>query len=101
MRQGLLCALLLYVTLDLSLPDLPGAFAFDPDASVESVDVARARPPAKIPVLPVPSSDDRLFLTNLRHRLPPSRSISASATPVVKWLPRAHCALPHSSEDPH
>jgi hypothetical protein len=32
-----LCAVLLYLALDLSLPMLPGAFEFAPDASVESI----------------------------------------------------------------
>jgi hypothetical protein len=38
-RQGraLLLAILVYVSLDLCLPMLPGAFVFDADASVESI----------------------------------------------------------------
>jgi hypothetical protein len=35
--------ILIYVGLDLCLPDMPGAFVFDPAGSVESIAVARGR----------------------------------------------------------
>lgn len=41
--HALLLGLLVYVTLDLSLPSMPGAFVFDAGDSVESVQMSRAR----------------------------------------------------------
>jgi hypothetical protein len=38
-------ALLLYITLDLADPQVPGALNFDPDECVEAVDVQKTRPP--------------------------------------------------------
>jgi hypothetical protein len=42
-RRGFLCALLLYFAFDLSLPMLPGAFVFEPENSIESIQVQRGR----------------------------------------------------------
>ena len=42
-RWPLLVAVLVYVTLDLSLPSMPGAFVFDADDTVESIQRARIR----------------------------------------------------------
>jgi hypothetical protein len=54
--------LLVYVTLDLSLPAMPGAFVFDPSASVESAQMNRGRAagdvvlrPARPPLSPPPA----------------------------------------------
>jgi len=41
--RGVLFAILVYVTLDLSLPAMPGAFVFEPADSAESTQV-RAQP---------------------------------------------------------
>ena len=43
LRRRLLLAVLVYVTLDLSLPSMPGAFVFDPGDSVESIQMSRER----------------------------------------------------------
>ena len=48
-------AILVYVTLDLSLPTMPGAFVFEPDDSVESIGGGRLV--AKIVVVPAPGGD--------------------------------------------
>ena len=42
-RRGLRLLILIYVALDLSLAEMPGAFVFDPAQSVESIDAARGR----------------------------------------------------------
>jgi len=39
--RRVLLTVLVYVTLDLSLASMPGAFVFDPDDSVESVQMTR------------------------------------------------------------
>lgn len=51
-RPALLLAILVYVTLDLSLAMMPGAFQFEPADSVETVQIGRARAAARIVVLP-------------------------------------------------
>jgi hypothetical protein len=43
LRRAGLVGFLVYVTLDLSLPAMPGAFVFEADNSVESVHSARGR----------------------------------------------------------
>jgi hypothetical protein len=53
-RRGLLLVVLVYVAFDFSLADMPGAFMFDADASIESVEVVRGRAPAEVIVLAAP-----------------------------------------------
>jgi hypothetical protein len=58
-RQVLVLAVLVYVSLDLSMAEMPGAFVFEPAESVESVHGARARgaePLVAIPASPSPSA---------------------------------------------
>jgi hypothetical protein len=43
MPAGLVFAILVYVTVDLSAPMVPGAFVFEPGDSVESAQGSRAR----------------------------------------------------------
>jgi hypothetical protein len=43
LRRAGLVGLLIYVTLDLSLPAMPGAFVFEADESIESLQSARGR----------------------------------------------------------
>jgi hypothetical protein len=53
-HRARLAAILLYVALDLSLPSMPGAFEFDPAASVEGTHSARPRITAEVTVAPLP-----------------------------------------------
>jgi hypothetical protein len=99
----LLGAFLVYVALDLSLPAMPGAFVFDVGDSVEGTHGGRNRlvsshaiAPAMAGQMPI-VSEPRV---GLPQRLPPSRVVrqSVSAEPA---LPRAACARPPASDDPH
>jgi hypothetical protein len=56
-RSALLVAVLVYVTLDLSIPSMPGAFVFDPGHSVESVQHARARATAEAVMRPASAGE--------------------------------------------
>ena len=56
-RRVMLCTLLIYVTLDLSLPMMPGAFMFEAEASVESAHASRGRAGADVVVAPRPAAD--------------------------------------------
>jgi hypothetical protein len=79
-RRSTLCAILIYVALDLSLPMMPGAFVFEADASVESVqgsrgragvDVAVAAPPALDRLTPALPGAAVVRPTRLRQARPP------------------------------
>jgi hypothetical protein len=104
-RRAALLALLVYVTLDLSLPAMPGAFVFEPADSVESVHAGRVRV-ATVVVSP-PCTDPSTSLSCDRDaRLPTPARLAADraprTTPVA--LPRAaltESRSPASSADPH
>jgi hypothetical protein len=104
-RRGLLLVILIYVALDLSSCEMPGAFVFDAASSVESIHDARARTTATIIVLPTPARESFVLSQQARgeitHRLPQGSEVADSRLPVVNRLPRATCASPPSSEDPH
>jgi hypothetical protein len=99
-----LLAILVYVTLDLSLPAMPGAFVFDPEASVESLHLTRARAAGDVVVVPE-------LLRNLLMPSPPRVEIRARSAPasqvalprrhLVRSLPRATSDPPAPSEEPH
>ena len=98
-----LVAVLIYVSLDLSLPMMPGAFVFDVGDSVESVQISRGRVAAEVqrafayrsPLVSQPrvEVDDR--------QLVPHREVTPRGRPVVNVLPRAALNPAPSSEDPH
>lgn len=104
LRPVFLLAILIYLTLDLSLAMMPGAFQFDLADSVETVQANRARPVEKVVVLPtVPGAglalpvapldvvDGRVW-TRPREGLDPL---------VTAWTPRAARAPAPASQDPH
>lgn len=102
-RPALLLAILLYVTLDLSLATMPGAFVFDSAESVECTQ-SRARAGLAAAALPAPGPDV------LEVARPP---LAVKERPAaVTWRePRRRPAMPRraavpldpasSSEDPH
>lgn len=97
-------AVLVYVTLDLSLPAMPGVFVFEPEDSAESTQV-RVRNSAESIVLPARARDQGcvLFRAPLEgdERLVPARPPEHRGRPGGCWQSRApHEAAP-PSEDPH
>lgn len=99
-RRVLVLAILVYVTLDLSLPSMPGAFVFDPTDSVESTHTGRGRV-ADVAAAPTPTVDAAAIAlprteSRLRVVLP---------APVVRERdrvrPRGAIEPTRSSEDPH
>jgi hypothetical protein len=107
MRRGrvLLLVILIYVGLDLCLPDMPGAFMFGPAGSVESVEAASGRMISDVVVLPAPASEAFLApkapQTDLRHRLPARIEFPLPWRTQLNRVPWATAASPSSSEDPH
>ena len=106
-RRGFRLLILIYVALDLSLAEMPGAFVFDPAKSVESIDAARGRLTAKLVLLPTPAretfnSPQPPMRSDFEHRLPHGSEVAPPGRCVVNCLPRATTgASPRPSEDPH
>jgi len=102
-RRRLLLAILVYVTLDLSLPTMPGAFVFETGDSVESIGGGRMT--ARVAVLPTPPGSSMLSASQLRSDLPHRRLASSEVPPLAcpraRCLPRACCDPSQPSEDPH
>lgn len=104
-RRRLLLGILVYVALDLSFAEMPGAFVFDPAGSVESVDATRTGTTVRTVVLPTLETGSFVLAqqprSDLRGRLPHRGEIVLPGFRVVSCLPRAACAPASPSEDPH
>jgi hypothetical protein len=101
-----LLAILIYVTLDLSLPMMPGAFVFEPEGSVESIQLNRGRAGnaelIALPALPSESSAPSRSRIDVRRRMAPRRGLARlTRHPVASRLPRATLDPAPSSDDPH
>jgi hypothetical protein len=96
-------ALLVYVTLDLSLPAMPGAFVFEPEDSVESAQTNRGRPQGELGPLAAPVPKPFRVVPQIsdgdawRAATLPMRQ---TARDVVSWFPRAALPSAPPSEDP-
>src|SRR5258708_13489527 len=102
LRRVLIVALLVYVTLDLSIPAMPGAFGFDPDDSVESVYQTRARAAAEAAI--PPASGAAVFVLSevppdTGRRPAPVGPAPGRARPSPRSPPSAE--PPPPSYDPH
>jgi hypothetical protein len=102
-RRALLLALLVYVTLDLSLPAMPGAFVFAPEDSIESAHMSRGRGPTDVRSLPAPASGlavlpDAVATTEISARR--GRSMAPAHREMFR-PPRLALERAPSSEDPH
>ena len=105
-RYPLVLAVLIYVTLDLSMPGMPGAFVFECEDSVEGARIRSrsaaetAAPPGLIrdkasASVPVPVHFEA------HERPTPHVSAPRQGRRVVGRPPRAQTEYPRSSEDPH
>ncbi len=103
-RRAVLLAILLYVTLDLSVPTIPGAFVFE---SVDSVEISSGRGgqgEAEISVLPAPAGDPfGVSQTSfaLGDRVAANSNVALPGHPMLNRLPRATLDPAPPSEDPH
>ena len=101
-RRGMLFAILLYVTLDLSLAAMPGAFTFESASSVETAGIARGRPG---PAVSAPTRDwfalSRRDI-DVRGRVAPVRDLArVPRHPLLNRPLRATVDPPPASEEPH
>ena len=103
-HRALLLAILVYVSLDLSLPGMPGAFVFEPSETVDSAQ-GRGRATAADMVIVLGSVGDRvlpsLTITSDDRPLPSNGSDPCVTCPVVKRLPRAVLEPARPADDPH
>ena len=106
--RRLLFVVLIYVSLDLSLPSMPGAFVFDPGDSVESVHAGRGRLPiSAITELPDTHGHGVTAMPDLGMRrdvLPKGDVLCGRSLPRVAPRgdrPRTIAGLTSGSEDPH
>jgi hypothetical protein len=101
-RRLFVLVILLYVTVDLSVAAMPGAFVFDASDSVESLQMTRVRPVADVPLdsAPTPDAGALIVQVDVRHRrLPPRRS--AVPRHAGDSSRRKAPEPPGLSEDPH
>lgn len=93
-RRLLTLAVLVYLTVDLTDPLLPGAFNFDPDTSVEII-VTRAHGlGATTPTLARPI--DRATSVTRDHEMVPARPTIRPQAPRARPLVHAHLRAPIS-----
>ncbi len=100
----MLLVILLYVTLDLSLPTMPGAFVFESADSLEISGRRAGESRGEAAVLPAPASDSFVVSqprVDLRNRLAANSKVALLGHPVLNPLPRATLDPVSSSEDPH
>jgi hypothetical protein len=103
-RRVVLCAVLVYVTLDLSLPAMPGAFVFEPADSVESIQSTRGRGSVEVVVLPAAFLSAALILTpraETQGRPAPTRETTPGIRVAPRHWPRATLSPASPSEEPH
>lgn len=103
--RALLLTVAVYVSLDLCVAAMPGAFVFEPALSVESAQASRARAPAELAALPPPESggaftgarstvDLRLRQARRVDTRPPARHV------LTRQPPSTRDSAPPRSEDP-
>ena len=103
-RRGMLLAILLYVTLDLLVPAIPGAFVFESADSLEISSGRAGQGKAETSALPAPARDSVVVAqppVDLRDRLATTSKVALLGHPVLNRLPRATLAPAPPSEDPH
>ena len=95
--------ILLYITLDLSLASMPGAFVFDAGASVETVQLGRTQDAASSVSVPAAAEDRRVAVAVEDARRMP-RHRSPVVPQILHPIPGRRRAVPElapPSKDPH
>jgi len=104
-RRSVLLPILVYLTLDLSLAEMPGAFVFDLSDSVESIQVTGSRMVTDVVVVPAPPAADPLARSRLpldvKPRLAPVGQVERRGPVRAGWWSRALDDHAPPSEDPH
>ena len=104
-RPALLLVVVVYVSLDLCVAAMPGAFVFEPAQSVESAQGSRARAPAPLAAL-APEGEGAFTAVrpasalSLRHA-PGLDALPAARLAPTRQPPSTRDSSPPQSEDPH
>jgi hypothetical protein len=96
--RSLVLAVLLYISVDLSLASMPGAFVFEAGDSVESIQLSRARPLNETATVLISAPTPKLVV-DIRP-LPMRRPVPPPARRDER-SPSAGSKSPPPSEDPH
>lgn len=101
-RRLFVLVILLYVTSDLSVAAMPGAFVFDASDSVESLQKTRVRPvtDVRLDSAPTPDPGARIVQVEVRRRLLPPRLSVVPIHPGDSSRTKTP-EPPALSEDPH
>ena len=103
-RPVFLLAILIYVTLDLSLAMMPGAFQFEPADSVETIQIGRARVAARVAVLPAVPGNALVWSqapAEVKDRWARTGQVERRGRLLMIWSSRASRDPVPASEDPH
>jgi len=103
-RPAFLLAILTYVTLDLSLAMMPGAFQFEPADSVETIQISRARAAARVVVLPAVPGNALVWSqapAEIKDRWARTGQVERRGRLLMIWSSRASRDPALASEDPH
>lgn len=103
-RPVFLLAILIYVTLDLSLAMMPGAFQFEPADSVETIQIDRARLGARVAVLPAVPGNALVWSqapAEIKDRWARTGQVERHDHLVMIWSSRASHDPAPASEEPH
>jgi hypothetical protein len=98
-----LFVLLVYVTLDLSLPAMPGAFVFEPADSVESIQSHGARAALELGMSPALTTESLVLRVpdDVSERWVRRGEVARLMYVVLSCQPRAALDPDARSEDPH
>ncbi len=103
-HRHVVLGILLYVTLDLSMASMPGAFVFDAAQSVESPHGGRVGRAADSIIRAVATHDSPPCLApapDATRRAPVPAAAAPGERVTPRWLARAALDLASPSEDPH
>ena len=101
-RQALWLAILVYVTLDLCLPAMPGAFVFEPEGSVETAHRSRGSTIPEVVIPPSPTDEAIVPAPpRLKTATRPAPPRPATRVPTARRPARTVVDVTSSSEDPH
>jgi hypothetical protein len=100
--RHLVLAILVYITLDLSLASMPGAFVFEVEDSVESLQMNRSRPLAPVAIASLPPRDSKTLVVRVdsKPRTVP-RAVFPAPIRAADGSRVLVSELPAVSEDPH
>lgn len=103
-QPAFLLAILIYVTLDLSLAMMPGAFQFEPADSVETIQIGRPRVAARVAVLPAVPGNALVWSrapAEIKDRWARTGRVERRGRLLTIWSSRASRDPAPASEDPH